>query len=106
MKALIILIVLAAYSIPANAIDFTIGAQAGQCKTSVYLRMCSESRAVWHVYAQADQQVADFGQYGTLHAVGGVDHFSSFDGSADLRGDEANQSGAFDYVGAGIEWRF
>ena len=92
---------LLACSAPANAIDFSIGAEIGRCKSSVYMEMCNEDRLTWHVYAEAEHRIND-----RLSIIGSVRHFSSFDGKADLTGDEANQSGSFDYVGAGLKWRF
>ena len=88
-------------SSPVKAAEFVIGAQAGMCSTSVYLEMCDESRLTWHVYAEVRQALTD-----GLYLTSGVHHFSSFDGSADLAGDTDNQSGVFDYIGAGVEWRF
>ena len=92
---------LLACSIPASAIDFSVGAEAGRCRSSVYMEMCNEHRLTWHVYGEAEHHIND-----NLSITGSVQHFSSFDGRADLTGDESNQSGSFDYVGAGLKWRF
>lgn len=92
---------LALYSPTASALDFSIGAETGHCKTSVYLEMCSEHRPIWRVYAEASHPFSKH-----LSLTGSIQHFSSFDGRADLSGDNANQSGVFDYVGAGLKWRF
>ena len=99
--ALLLAAALHADRVNADGMDFAVGALAGRCDTSVWLTMCDRARLTWHVYLRASKPVTDH-----LSVVIQVSHFSSFDGSADLTGDTANQSGAFDHVGAGIEWRW
>jgi hypothetical protein len=83
-------------------LSYTLGAQLGRCSSGVYMQMCDEGLPTWHVYFKANYNVTEF-----IRVVGEVDHYSSWDGEADLHGYTDQQSGSFDYVGVGIEinWR-
>ena len=102
MKSLaIIILLLAAQSSIADSDSpwqFEVSAELGRCQSSVYLEMCSEDRAVWKVTAATSYELTD-----NIHAVGSVDHFSSFDGTADLQGDKTQQSGQFNFIGIGLK---
>lgn len=102
MKKLLI-IALSLYALQANAQgwEFSISAELGRCQTSVYIQMCDDNRPVWKVSAEASKQLSKH-----LSFVSSLDHFSSWDGKADITGDVDKQSGVFNYVGTGLRWKF
>ena len=91
---------LAESSPPGNPWSFPLGVQAGSCDVAGRIDMCSSPQPTWHLYAHASYRLKE-----KWYLIGSFDHFSQFDGKADLTGDEANQSGKFDYYGVGVEYR-
>ena len=80
--------------------SLALGAQAGSCDVAGHIDMCSSPQPTWHLYAHTSYRLKE-----RWYLTGSFDHFSQFDGKADLTGDEAHQTGKFDYYGVGVEYR-
>jgi len=94
-------VIISTFSPDSQSAEYAVGVQAGRCHTSVYLEMCRGGTPVWHLYARTAQQITEH-----TYLTASVHHTSRFDGSADLSGDEENQSGTFDAIYGGLEWRW
>jgi len=92
---------IAACSIQAHAVDFSVGAEAGHCNAYGNINMCTDDMLTWHIYGTAEQKLTDH-----LSATLSLHHFSAYDGAADWAKDAANQSGAFNFGGIGIRYDF
>lgn len=95
----ILFITLTLFSGFVNAWDLSAQAALGRCSSAIYMQMCAEGRNVWRVSGQARHGISDH-----FNVAADLIHYSSWDGAADLQGDEDQQTGMVNFEGLGIEY--
>lgn len=82
-----------------NAWELSTQAALGWCSSTTYMQMCAEGRNVWRVSGQARHGISDH-----FNVAADLIHYSSWDGAADLQGNEELQTGMVNFEGLGLEY--